>query len=272
MLNSLALIFYGKELIAEAILKGNLYELKIQIDGKAAANSCDAQNDKQLWHRRMGHIGRQGISILSKNGFIKNMNSNSTSDLSCEVCLSAKQCRGPFSDTRPRAKRVLERVHSDVCGSLAPTAWDGSKYYISFIADFSHFAAIYPIKKKSDVFDSFKQYEAECTAKFGARISMLTTDQGTEYLSTKQREWYKEKGIQIQTTIAYSPQQNGVAERFNRTLCEKVRAMLFESGVPKRLWNEAALTAVYLINRSPTKAISKNKTPAEIWYGFRPDF
>ena len=48
--------------------------------------------------------------------------------------------------------------------------------------------------------------------------------------------------------------------------------MLFESGVPKRLWNEAALTAVYLINRSPTKAISKNKTPAEIWYEFRPDF
>ena len=88
----------------------------------------------------------------------------------------------------------------------------------------------------------------------------------------QQHEWYKEKGIQIQTTIAYSSQQNGVAERFNRTLCEKVRAILFESGVPKRLWNEAALTAVYLINRSPTKAISKNKTPAEIWYGFRPDF
>ena len=60
------MIFCGKEVITEAILKGNLYELKIQIDRNAVANSCDTENDIQLWHRRMGHIGRQGISILSK--------------------------------------------------------------------------------------------------------------------------------------------------------------------------------------------------------------
>ena len=101
---------------------------------------------------------------------------------------------------------------------------------------------------------------------------MLTTDQGTEYLSTKQREWYKEKSITLQTTGAYFPQQNDMAERFNRTLCEKKLAMILESGVPKRLWNEAAITAVYLINRSPSKEISMNKTTAEIRYRFRPDF
>ena len=149
---------------------------------------------------------------------------------------------------------ILGRIHSDVCGTFDPIAWDGSKYFVSFIDDFTHFAMIYPIKKKSDVFKSFQEYEAVVTSMFcGIFISKLTIDQGREYLSKEQSKWYKSKGIQVETTVAYSPQQNGVAERFNRTITEKVRTMLIDSNAPKNMWSEAALAAVYLLNRCPTR-------------------
>ncbi|GBP08013.1 Copia protein [Eumeta japonica] len=99
-----------------------------------------------------------------------------------------------------------------------------------------------------------------------SKISSLTIDQGREYLSTKQINWYKSKGIQVETTVAYTPQQNGVSERFNRTVFDKLRSMISESHVPKCLWNEAALSAVYIINRCPTKAIEDDATPASLWY------
>ena len=142
MWSSLETVFAKKSLISQLLLRKELAKLRMN-DGDAMATFL-LKFEKLVRKLKLtganldGAKRRQGISILSKNGFIKNMNSNSTSDLSCEVCLN-----------------VLERVHSGVCGPLEPTAWDGSKYYVSFIDDFSHFAAIYPIKKKCDVFDSF---------------------------------------------------------------------------------------------------------------------
>lgn len=101
------------------------------------------------------------------------------------------------------------------------------------------------MKKKSEVFGLFQEFEAMVTAQFEKRISKLTVDQGREYGSKEQKAFYKRKGIQMQPTVAYSPQQNGVAERFNRTLVEKVRTMLIDSNMPKYMWCEAVLAGTY---------------------------
>lgn len=131
--------------------------------------------------------------------------------------------------------RPLGRIHSDVCGPIEPASWDGCCYFVSFIDDYSHFAMVFLLKKKSQVFEKFQEYEAMVTAMFGKSISKLTVDQGREYCSGNQMKFYKEKGIKIEATVAYSPQQNGVAERFNRTLVEKVRTMLIDSKMPKSM-------------------------------------
>lgn len=141
---------------------------------------------------------------------------------------------------------------------------------MSFIDDHTHFAMLFLMKRKSEVFARFREYEAMVTAKFNLKISKLTIDQGREYLSNDQKQFYLQKGIQIEPTVAYTPQQNGVAERFNRTIVEKVRTMLIASHVPKTLWSEAVLTAVYLVNRSPTVALSRSSTPAEYWFNEKP--
>src|SRR5688572_12212394 len=96
----------------------------------------------------------------------------------------------------------------------------------------------------------------------GCRPSYMRFDNGRELINEKLINFAREEGITIEPTAPYSPSQNGVAERFNRTLMELARAMLFEKGLPEFLWDEAVAHAAYLRNRAPTRAL-KGKTPYE---------
>lgn len=101
-------------------------------------------------------------------------------------------------------------------------------------------------------------------------IKCLRTDRGGEYNSTEFKDYCKEHGIKRQLTTAYTPQQNGVAERKNRSIMNTVRTILTEKGVPKVFWPEAVQWANHVLNRSPTVAI-KDMTPEEAWSDRKPD-
>lgn len=189
----------------------------------------------------------------------------------CEPCAESKLVRLPFNGSRPVTSRVLERIHTDVCGKITPTTYDGKNYFVSFIDDFSHYAVVFLMSNKDQVFQYFKVYESMVTAKFGKKIEYLRCDLGREYFSREQLLFYESKGIQIESTVGYTPQQNGVAERFNRTIVEKMRTMLVSSGAPKTLWGEAILNSVYVTNRSPCEALADSTTPAEYWNEVKPD-
>ena len=89
-------------------------------------------------------------------------------------------------------------------------------------------------------------------------------------MSKEIQTYFNKKGIQVEYTIPYSPMQNGVSERMNRTIMEKVRCMLLSAGLPKMLWSEALMAANFLINRSPTRSL-RNKVPAELWFDEKQD-
>ena len=91
---------------------------------------------------------------------------------------------------------------------------------------------------------------------FDTKISILRSDNGTEYFNKNLNEFLKNKGIQHQSTCLNTRQQNGTAERKNKHLLEVARAIMFESNVPKYLWGDAVLTATYLINRMPTRVLN----------------
>ena len=101
------------------------------------------------------------------------------------------------------------------------------------------------------------------------KLKVLRTDNGGEFTSTEFQEYLQQEGIKHELTVPKTPEQNGVAERMNRTLVETTRSMLFGAKLPQRFWAEALSTAVYLRNRSPTKAV-KNITPYEAWFGEKP--
>ncbi|GJT46274.1 retrovirus-related pol polyprotein from transposon TNT 1-94 [Tanacetum coccineum] len=125
---------------------------------------------------------------------------------------------------------------------------------------------VYPIKKKSDVFEVFKVYKARVELDSGKKIKCLRTDNRGEYTGDEFDTFCRQEGIKRQFTTAYTPQQNGVAERMNRTLLERARAMLATASLGKSFWAEAVNTACYVINRSPSTAVEL-KTPMEMWTG-----
>ncbi|UYV84088.1 hypothetical protein LAZ67_X001141 [Cordylochernes scorpioides] len=101
------------------------------------------------------------------------------------------------------------------------------------------------------------------------KVSKIKCDNGGEYVNEDIKSWCKAKGIIMDLTIPHSPQLNGKAERLNRTLMEKTRALLIDSGVEKYMWGEAVRVSAYLLNRSPTQELEK--TPAKLWFNKRPN-
>ncbi|KAL0323926.1 UNVERIFIED_CONTAM: Retrovirus-related Pol polyprotein from transposon TNT 1-94 [Sesamum calycinum] len=188
----------------------------------------------------------------------------------CEACLQGKQHKKPFpSGTSWRAKAVLELIHTDVCGPMRTPSHEQNRYFILFIDDYSRMTWVYFMREKSEVFKVFKKFKNLVEKQSGRSIKVLRSDRGKEYNNSEFDKFCEEEGIEHQTTVSYNPQQNGVSERKNRTVMEMARSMLQEKHLPKAFWAEAVYTAVYLLNRCPTKAV-QNMTPIEAWSGKKP--
>jgi transposase InsO family protein len=174
----------------------------------------------------------------------------------------------PFTGHGERATQLLELVHTDVCGPMATQARGGYSYFITFTDDLSRFGYVYLMKYKSEAFDKFKEYRAEVEKQTGKSIKTLRSDRGGEYLSREFLDYLKECGIVSEWTPPGTSQHNGVAERRNRTLLDMMRSMLSFTDLPISFWGYALETSIYLLNKVPTKSVSR--TPYEIWKGKRP--
>ena len=168
-----------------------------------------------------------------------------------------------------KTKEKLEMIHSDVCGPMQTTSFGGSVYLVTFIDDYSRFVKVYCIRTKDQVFQKFREFEALVTNETGLKIKVLRTDGGGEYVSATFKNFLKQKGIRHEISAPYSLQQNGVAERMNRTLLEAARSMIFSAGLSKAYWSEAVTAAAYVHNKVITT--STGVTPYERWYGRKPD-
>lgn len=127
----------------------------------------------------------------------------------------------------------LELVHSNLCGPINPTSNGGKRYIITFIDDFSRKIWVYFLQEKSEAFASFKHFKALAEKEVGLPIKILRTDRGGEYNSLEFTEFCKDHGIKRQLTAAFTPQQNGISERKNRTILNMVRSLLNMSGIPR---------------------------------------
>ena len=154
-------------------------------------------------------------------------------------------------------------------GKLSTKSLGGAEYFVTLTDDETRYVWVYVIKKKSDVFREFSEWKTEAEKSLGKSVKTLHTDNGGEFTLAEFEEYLRKEGIKHELTIPNCPEQNGVAERLNRTLVEMVRSMLADSELPKSFWAEALATATYLRNRSPTKAV-EGKTPYEALYGMKP--
>lgn len=242
-----------------------------------AANATSAKTEKLTEmeaHRRFGHIAIRAIRELISNGFISGVElvSSPEQELHCEACVRAKSTRKPVPREREgeRATEFGEEVHSDVWGPSRIATLGGRRYYVSFTDDKTRFTTLYLLRTKREVFETFCAFEAWLERHHNAQIKFLNTDRGGEYLSEEFRSHLEQRGIESKLSVHDTSQEAGVSERLNRTLMEKVRAMLIASGLPRFLWGEAVMHAVWLKNRTSTKALG-GRTPWAAATGAVPD-
>jgi transposase InsO family protein len=234
--------------------------------------SCNtAAPDAETVHRRMGHPSYGTLAEMAKNGAVKGLSVAPEEFLEkqadqCEPCLLGKQARAAHPNTGTQ-RQPLQVLHSDIMGPL-PASIGGAVYIITLIDDATGFAVIGTLTHKS-----------EAAAWLQAKIKMLMTltnrpvqafrsDCGGEYLSTAFKQFLEQQGIQQQLSAPYTPQMNGKAERFNKTLLQRIRAMLIDSKLSNGFWAEAAYAAVHALNR--TVAQGEKCTPVELLLGQKP--
>jgi len=229
-------------------------------------------NDDKLtrWHQRYGHLNIPDLKKLKVRDIVKGIEfSTTTNKFQCDVCDLNKIHVQPFQPSKHRETEVLSLVHSDICGPMNVESLGGSRYFVTFIDDYSRYTEVTMLHKRSDVLKAFKNYKRRVENQTGQRIKKLRTDNGREYLSNEFKKFLEDEGIARQLSVEYTPQQNGVAERANRTIVEMARCMLQQSRLPQSLWAEAVNTATFIRNRSPTKCLD-DKTPFEAWTNEKP--
>ncbi|KAK0593237.1 hypothetical protein LWI29_033337 [Acer saccharum] len=210
-------------------------------------------------------MSSQGLKCLHSKGKLPDLKSVEVDF--CESCVLGKQKRVSFKKTgRVPAKEKLELVHTDVWGPASVSSTGGKQYFVTFIDDHSRKVWVYFLKHKSEVFDAFKRWKARVENETGLKIKKLHSDNGGEYEDSEFKRFCYLSGIKLSRTVPGTPQQNGIAERMNRTLTERARSMRLHSGLPKQFWAEAVNIAAYLINRGPSKPLDL-AIPEEIWTG-----
>lgn len=251
---------------------GKLFVLGCKSHQMLAAAPAEATS-AELWHARLGHYPVANMKLLEKCVDGVNVSKDLTDIELCEGCANGKLAvksfhKSPYGEIKTTG--VLQLVHSDVMGPMKTVSPGGAKYVVTFIDDYSRYIFAYFMAQKSQVVDKFVEFKAMVENQLNAKIKCLRTDNGKEFVNKKMISKCVHAGIVHQTTVPYTPQQNGLAERMNRTLVERARAMLEHMQVAKKWWAEALNTAVYITNRLPCAA-HPDKTPYEVCFGQRPD-
>jgi len=179
-------------------------------------------------HRNIAHLSYRGLKVLFPELLI-NINKL------CEVCLKSKQTKLPLNDKKERIRyeTILENVHSDIKEFIVRN-FLGEKFLLTFIDESSHFTNVFVLKQRSEALENFRYYLNRMKNLYNQPgISYLYCDNGGEYLSKNEfKAFMSSEGADYKTTIRNTPALNGVAERMNRVICERVRALLLDSGLP----------------------------------------
>ena len=177
-------------------------------------------------------------------------------DEKCETCCLAKITKTPVAKQKEnKASKARERVFTDVVGPIAPSSVDGFRYFVTFIDDYSSHACVKFMRHKNEALQNFKEYIAE-----NGTPRILRSDNGTKYTNKSFfKQFCNNNKIKQEHSVPETPEQNGVAERYNRTVVETARSLLIESKLPKSYWLRAVDTAAYVRNLVKKDNVAKSR-------------
>uniref|UniRef100_A0A6N2KLF5 Integrase catalytic domain-containing protein n=1 Tax=Salix viminalis TaxID=40686 RepID=A0A6N2KLF5_SALVM len=271
--------FYGNGTLVDSLYRFNLdkcfSESLFNVENQGIKRSASNEKSALLWHKRLGHISKERMTRLIKKELLPPLD---FSDLDvCIECIKGKQTKHITKKPATRSSQLLELIHTDICGPFDAPSWSGEKYFITFIDDYSRYGYTYLLHDKAESVNVLKLFIDEVERQLEKKVKVVRSDRGGEFYGRFTEsgqcpgpfaKLLESKGICAQYTMPGTPQQNGVAERRNRTLMEMVRSMLSNCKLPMSLWIYALKTATYILNRVPSKAVPM--TPFELFKGRKP--
>jgi Integrase core domain len=180
----------------------------------------------------------------------------------CDACIRGKQSKLPFAQRTAASSRILEGVHVDTVGEMPVTAQRGERYFVVMVDDFSGSCAVH-LKSQvpHEVITTLREWERQT----GVKVEILRTDRGTEFLNKELTGFCHEEGTVMETSVPYTLEQNGVAERANQSLKEAARTMLVGCNADESLWGASVGTAAYLQNLVPKSGRTNPMGAFEGW-------
>lgn len=235
-------------------------------------HSCERTREL---HERLGHPGKSVFRAMACN---EGVNGMSPADLPCsecakrvcETCVMGKQTRVPFvrANVDVKVEKPLDLLHMDTVGVITPQTPDGAKIILNVVDGFSGMMFASELTSKAEVGVVLKKLITGLEVQTGTQTVRIRSDNGSEFVNHSLREWLDERGTGHDRSAPGNPEQNGVAERGNRTLNTKIRTMLIGAGLPAEYWGEALSAAVMLINITPKKG--KQQSRYELFTGRKP--
>jgi transposase InsO family protein len=217
---------------------GGLYRLIARpTHSKEYANIANAPiaADINLLHHRLGHLGHDNVKRLVAKRMVEGVAAVGGRIELCEACIHGKQHRLPFHPSMKTARCKLDLIHTDICGPFPPSL-GGKHYFVTFVDDHTCHVWVYLLREKWEVLPAFKDFKSLVENQAETTIKVLRSDGGGEYTSLELEGLLKAHGILHEKTAPYTPEQNGLAEIQNRTLVERLRAMLYEANLSKGCW------------------------------------
>jgi transposase InsO family protein len=252
------------------VLEGQLYLVDFN-DNQTELDTCliAKTNMGWIWHHRLAHVGIKNLHKLLKGEHILGLtNVYFEKDSVCSTCQVGKQVEAHHPHKNIMTMdRPLELLHMDLFGPIAYISISGSKFCVD---DYSRFTWVFFLQEKSQTQETLKGFLRRAQNEFGLRIKKIRSDNGSEFKNSQIEGFFEEEGIKHEFSSPYTPQQNGVVERKNRTLLDMARTMLDEYKIPNQFWAEAINTACYSINRLYLHRILK-KTSYELLIGKKPN-
>ena len=190
--------------------------------------------------------------------------------MTCKGCLLGKSTRRTFKTSHTRRTTPFALVHMDLAGPMQTQSIQGSFYHYIIVDDYSRFKWVFFLRTKSQAFEQFQVFLAFVHTQFNANVKAARSDQGGEFLSTEFTKFMENRGIEHQLTVPYTPQQNGVAERANRTVASAARALLQTAGMMNSFWECTIATAVHARNHALSR-VNDYISPHERLFGQQPD-
>ena len=264
---------YGKKPHNQLVLCGKrgddgLYYLdeehtyKSTSDYESALAVAPSSGASELWHQRCGHFNYQALKKAARENAVIGLPSDVVAvGTPCEGCILGKMARKSFKrGALHRADAPMEIVYSDGCGPMEVNSVHGSKYFYTFIDDKTDYWWVKFAKKKSELEQLCKSFVEHVSNMTDAKLKILHSDNGGEYISTAFRNFLAANGIQQVTISPHNPEQDGRAERANRTIGGQARSMLQHAGLGKQFWEDAVRNAVRIRNVMPSNSL-KGQVP-----------